>query len=162
MGERQLIGRVVSIVHTPRGTRGRPQFHYVRAPLEAATLAENVGIEGDAKGRPGRRQLNVMVAEVVEGLGREGFRTGPGELGEQIVVSGIAAESLTVGSRLRIGKAVVEVTLPRTGCDRFEAIQGKPKASVTGRLGVMARVVVGGEVRVGDAAELEPVARQGG
>jgi MOSC domain-containing protein YiiM len=150
------VGRLVSIVYTPRDRADRPQDHYVRVPLDRARLVENGGIEGDAKGRPGVRQINIMVAEVLDALRTEGFKTAPGELGEQLIVSGVDPASLAAGTRLRIGEAVVEVTIPRTGCARFEMIQGKSKASVAGRLGVMARVVVGGEAGVGDGVELLP------
>jgi len=49
----------------------------------------------------------------------------------------------------------------RHGCERFEAIQGRPREQAAGRLGVMARVVVGGPIRVGDPVALvaEPVER---
>ena len=40
--------------------------------------------------------------------------------------------------------------LPRTGCPRFEQIQGRPASAVEGRLGVMARVIAGGTIRMGD------------
>lgn|SRR5262249_25667186 len=126
--------------------------HYARVPLERARLAEFRGIEDDLKGGAGERQLNVMCAEVLESLCGEGFRVEPGQMGEQLVIAGVPAESLAVGTRVRIGEtAVIEVTLPRTGCDRFEHIQGKPRQSVAGRLGVMARVLTGGEIAVGDA-----------
>lgn len=149
------MGRVVSIVYTPRDTPERkPQDRYARVPLDRATLVERRGIRGDAKGGTGDRQLNVMVADVLEELDREGFKTGPGELGEQIVIAGIPAAALTPGVQLRLGESVVEVTIPRTGCARFEMIQGHPKQAVQGRLGVMAKVVAGGEVGVGDAAEV--------
>ncbi|MDB5312438.1 MAG: hypothetical protein JWO38_6640 [Gemmataceae bacterium] len=149
------MGRVVSIVYTPRGQATRPEGHYARVPLDVAQLVADRGIGGDVKARPGRRQLNVMVAEVVADLRAEGFHTAPGELGEQIVIAGVPAGALVPGARVRLGGAVIEVTLPRTGCDRFETIQGKPKASVEGRLGVLARVVTGGEIRVGDEVTVE-------
>jgi MOSC domain-containing protein YiiM len=148
---------VVSIVYTPRDAPElRPQAHYARVAVDRVTLVENRGIEGDAKGRPGRRQLNIMAAETLAELAAEGFRTAPGEMGEQIVVAGIDPATIAVGTRVRIGEAVVEVTLPRTPCDRFEYIQGKPKQSAKGRLGVMARVVAGGEVAVGDPVRVVP------
>src|SRR5436190_17352008 len=148
------MARVVSIVYTPRQQAGRPQDRYLRVPVDRALLVENSGIDGDAKGRPGERQINVMVAEVLETLSAEGFKTGPGEMGEQLVIAGIAATALSSGVRLRIGNAIIEVTVPRTGCARFEAIQGKSKLSVEGRLGVLARVVADGEVCIGDAVEV--------
>lgn len=145
---------VVSIVYTPSPAGPRPQGHFDRVPTERVRLVENRGIDGDAKGRPGDRQLNVMCAEVVAGLAAEGFKARPGELGEQVVISGITAAELVAGVRVRLGDAVIEVVQPRTGCDRFEFIQGKPKQSAKGRLGVMARVVTGGEVAVGDAVRV--------
>lgn len=151
------MGRVVSIVYCPRDTQDRrPMGHYARVPLENARLVEGQGVEGDLKGRSDSRQLNVMCAEVLEELRGEGFKVGPGEMGEQIVVEGIDPETLLKGTRLQLGRAVIEVGIPRTGCSRFEMIQGRPKQSVAGRLGVMARVVEGGEVAVGDEARLLP------
>jgi MOSC domain-containing protein YiiM len=147
--------RVVSIVYTPRDLEmRRPQDHYARVVSERVQLAEFEGIVGDTKGGTGQRQLNIMAAETLAELRAEGFKTEPGQMGEQIVVAGIDLAAVTVGSRWRIGAAVVEVTLPRTGCSRFEMIQGKPKQSVRGRLGVLAQVVTGGDVAVGDTVEM--------
>ncbi len=119
-------------------------------------LTVDRGIEGDRKGKGRDRQLNIMSAETLANLAAEGFKTGPGQMGEQIVVDGIGVDSLPAGARIRLGEsAVVEVTIARTGCDRFEHIQGKLKKLVRGRLGVMARVVTGGPIAVGDAVALE-------
>jgi MOSC domain-containing protein YiiM len=145
---------VVSIVYTPSPAGTRPPDRYARVAVERALLVENRGIDGDAKGRPGTRQINVMCAEILADLAAEGFETRPGELGEQVVIAGVPAADLVPGARLQFGQAVVEVTLPRTGCDRFEHIQGKPRQSVRGRLGVLVKVVSGGEVAVGDAVRV--------
>jgi MOSC domain-containing protein YiiM len=147
------MGQVVSIVHTPKGSGPRPQEHYTRVPLDRADLAEGRGIVGDKKGRGGR-QLNVMLAEVLAELKTEGFKTAPGELGEQIVGAGVPRDAVPPGTRLRLGEAVIEMTEPRRGCGRFEAIQGKSKTDAAGRLGFLARVVTGGAVVVGDEVEL--------
>jgi len=67
----------------------------------------------------------------------------------------LPAEALAPGVQLRIGEtAVVELDKLRTGCARFEHIQGHSKASVAGRLGRMARVLVGGQIRVGDTVSV--------
>src|SRR5262249_6921987 len=155
-----MSGRLVSIVYTPQGVEPRkPQDRFARVPLDHARLAELRGIEGDLKGGTGNRQLNVMCTEVLEELAGEGLEVGPGRMGEQLVIAGVPAEALAVGARVRIGEtAVIEVTLPRTGCDRFERIQGTPRAAVAGRIGVMARVVAGGVIAIGDAVEVLPSA----
>jgi MOSC domain-containing protein YiiM len=147
--------QIVSIVYTPASvTEPRPADRYTRMPLAAAELLKDRGIAGDRKGSS-NRQLNLMAAKTLAALKTEGFKTAPGELGEQVVLAGIDVDRLPAGAQLRLGEiAIVEVVLPRTGCERFEAIQGRPKESVAGRLGVMARVVRGGTIRVGDLVQL--------
>jgi hypothetical protein len=78
------MGKIISIVHTPSGIDPRPPDHYARVPLEAATLEAGRGIVTDRKGSNAERQLNVMALETLEQLRAEGFRTGPGQMGEQI------------------------------------------------------------------------------
>ena len=146
---------IVSIVYTPASVERKPKDWYARVPLDHALLVEGHVIEGDIKGSRGQRHLNFMRAEAVAELDALGLQTKPGELGEQLVIAGLDPASLAAGTRLRLGKqAVIEVTTPRTGCDRFEHIQGTSKESMDGRLGVMAKVVIGGEIRVGDAVEI--------
>jgi methyl halide transferase len=148
-------GKIASIVHTPAGIDPRPPDHYARVPLQTAILEAGCGIVTDRKGSRPERQLNVMALESLEQLRTKGYRTAPGEMGEQIVLSGIAVDQLAAGARLRLGEAVViEVVKPRTGCDRLRHIQGCTPAEVAGRLGVMARVLVGGAIQVGDAVAL--------
>ena len=142
---------VASIAYTPRGVERRPTDRYARVPVETATLVEGKGITGDLKGSGGARQLNVMRAETLAELAAEGRQTGPGQMGEQLVLAGLDPAALAERTRLRLGEtAVIEIGIPRTGCGRFESIQGATKQSVAGRLGVLARVVVGGDVAVGD------------
>lgn len=149
------MAHVVSIVYRPRDIpTPRPQDRYARVPLERARLVEFHGIEGDAKGSSGDRQLNVMLAETMAELGTEGFQAGPGELGEQIVIAGLEPALLIEGTRIQLGSAVIEVGIPRTGCTRFEKIQGKQRQAAKDRLGALARVVTSGDVAVGDAVEV--------
>jgi MOSC domain-containing protein YiiM len=141
---------VVSITYRPADIEQRPPDRYARVALERATLVEDRGIDGDTKGHGGSRQLNVMRAETVERLRADGFRTRPGELGEQLVLAGLEADALSPGARLRLGDtAVIEITTTRTPCERFAHIQGKSIKEAWGRIGAMARVVCGGEIAVG-------------
>jgi MOSC domain-containing protein YiiM/predicted O-methyltransferase YrrM len=152
----QKTGKIVSIVHKPAGIDPRPPDHYARVPLQAANLEVGRGIVTDRKGSRPERQLNVMALESLETLRAEGYRTAPGEMGEQIVISGIAIDRLPAGRRLRLGaEVVIEVFKPRTGCDRLQRIQGCTPADVANRLGVMACVLAGGTIQVGDTVVLD-------
>ncbi len=146
------MGKIVSIVHTPAGIDPRPADHYARVPVEVAILEAGRGIVTDRKGSRPERQLNVMAAETLAQLGAEGYRAAPGQMGEQLVVAGLDVNRLAAGTRLRLGDAaVIEVLKPRTGCERLRQIQGCTPAQVAGRLGVMALVLTGGTIHVGDS-----------
>jgi len=146
---------VTSIVYKPEGTTPDSQDHYLRIPLDSANLVAGYGIEGDRKGGNPKRNLNIMSFETLEALRKEGFSTQPGQMGEQIDIKELDVGKLAVGDRLQIGDAaIVEVVSHRTGCQRFEHIQGKTPQEAAGRMGVMAKVVAGGAVAVGDSVKL--------
>jgi MOSC domain-containing protein YiiM len=146
---------IVSIAYSPPTEIPRPLDRYHRAPAAEAMLVADRGIESDRKSKGGDRQLNIMSAATLEQLRNEGFHTAPGQMGEQLVLEGLDVDNLPAGSKIKLGpSAVVEVMIPRTGCDRFEHIQGKLKRLVRGRLGVMARVKASGKITVGDAVSV--------
>jgi len=146
---------VNSIVYRPDGTVPEPERHYFRVPLNSANLVAGYGIEGDRKGGNPKRNLNIMSFETLEELRREGFRTQPGEMGEQLVIQGLDVDELKTGDRFQIGEqACIEVVSQRTGCDHFERIQGKSPQQAAGRMGVMAKVVASGTIFVGDFVKL--------
>lgn len=149
------MSSIVSIVYKPEHLPSKPADHYSRIPLQSATLVANYGIEGDTKGGHPQRQLNLMSFETLQALSSEGFNVEPGQMGEQIVMQGVDVNALSAGDRMQIGDgAVIEVTVPRTGCDRFEALQSKLRTDASGRMGVMARVISGGVIRVGDKVKV--------
>jgi MOSC domain-containing protein YiiM len=146
---------IASIVHKPEGAVPDPEDRYLRVPLTSATLVVGHGIQGDRKGGHPKRQLNIMSLEALQTLSAEGFSTQPGQMGEQIMIRGLDVGQLAEGDRLQIGaQACVEVISHRTGCDRFEHIQGQAPSRAAGRMGVMAGVVVGGVIRVGDPVKV--------
>ncbi|MDZ4767243.1 MAG: MOSC domain-containing protein [Chloroflexota bacterium] len=152
---------IYSLAYQPKRSKQEEPYHYTRVPVESVTLIADFGIEGDKKARRGsNRQLNIMSYDTVMTLSDEGYHAEPGELGEQIIVRGLDIMALPAGSRIYLGAdAVIEIGKPRTGCDWFQQIQDKPKDNTIGRLGVMARVLVGGVVKVGDSVavvETEP------
>jgi len=99
--------------------------------------------------------LNIMSFEALWALREEGFQTEPGQMGEQIVIRGLDVGRLAEGDGLQIGEhARVEIVSHRTGCERFEHIQGKSPRLAAGRMGVMAKVVAAGAIRVGDPVKV--------
>lgn len=139
---------IYSIAYKPQHMPRRPEGHFSRLVVEKARLIENYGIEGDVKGGHPSRQVNIAAREALDAL-----KMRPGEMGEQIVVDGLDIESLAVGSHLWLGAACVEITAVRGGCLRFSQMHCLPEKSASGQLGVMAKVLIGGEICVGDPVQ---------
>jgi MOSC domain-containing protein YiiM len=150
----QRMGKLKSIVYKPKDAEASPTG-YTRVPLQEAQLIAGYGIEGDAKGGSRNRQINIMASEALMQLAEEGFQTHPGALGEQLIVEGVDIDALEAGARLRIGDtACIEIDIPRTGCAVFQRHQNKEPKEAAGRIGMMARVIEGGAIRVGDNVQL--------
>jgi MOSC domain-containing protein YiiM len=147
------MGEIISLVYQPSASIHKPPYRYNRVPADTLNLVEGHGIEGDHKaGRSKTRHLNIMSTETVAELREEGFKTNPGELGEQIVISGINVAELPTGTQIQLGEsAVIQITKPRTPCDWFALIQGQSETLVEGRVGMMAKVIASGTIKIGDS-----------
>lgn len=148
------MAQITSIVYQPVSmTYSDNREDYLRLPLESARLIAGHGIDGDQKaGHHPDRQINLLSHEWLQALAPQGYRTAPGQFGEQLIVQGLPLLELQPGDRLQLGdQAVIEITKPRTGCDRLERAQrGKPVVGHLGPLGQLAKVTRGGTIRVGD------------
>ena len=119
---------------------------YLRVNVDEANLIAGKVIEGGSR----NRHLNVMSAETLSRLSEEGFATNAGQMGEQLVIKDLNVDKLPPKTRVQLGEnAVIELFELRTPCSRFEHVQDAAgETSVP--LGMMARVITGGKIRIGD------------
>ena len=147
---------------------------------EAIRLVAGLGVESDTHlgvtvqhrsrvardpTQPNLRQVHLIHAELFDELRAAGFEIGPGAIGENITTRDIDLLALPRGARLHIGAgAVVELTGLRNPCVQLDRFRPGLMAAVLGRTadgslvrkaGVMGIVLSGGEVRPGDAIEVE-------
>ncbi len=109
------------------------------------------GLTGDASlGRSSRQILLVDQATLAE------YDLQPGQIRENITLTGLDLTGLPRGTRIRIGAATLEVTGDCSPCDRLEAIRPGLREAIRGRRGLLARVQTGGTIRVSDRAIVEP------
>jgi len=154
--------------------------HLFSKPVrEAIRLVAGLGVEGDAHaGRtvqhlsriardpsaPNLRQVHLIHAELHDELGLRGYRVAPGDMGENVTTRGIDLLALPTGTKLLLGEnAVVEVTGLRNPCVQLDGFQhGLMKAvldrdeqgQLVRKAGVMAIVLVGGQVTAGDRIDV--------
>ena len=153
-------GRLVLIV-----CRQAPGIH---EPLDRVRLTPEEGIPGDEWNRRSPRspdaQLTVIRRDVAELLAHCQPLTTSGD--NLIVELDISASNLPVGTRLRVGEAVVEVSpKPHNGCQKFARRFGEdalrfvqsPATRHYNLRGIYWKVTVAGESRVG--AQIEVLSR---
>ena len=147
-------GRVALLV------RRRPDK--VRETPTRIDLGPDTGVPGDAWGRgekPDRAaQVTVMEIDVAEMIANGQPLTVFGD--NLFLALDLSVENLPTGSRLRLGRALLEVTAkPHNGCRKFAARFGhdalrlvaNPQLRHRNLRGIYMSVVEAGEVAVGDA-----------
>lgn len=118
--------------------------------VESARMIENYGIEGDrhavSEGVRTKRQVLLTDEETLAkfGLSR-------GDIRENVTTTGIKIHSLKEGDRVSLGgDAVVEITGHCAPCARMDEIRDGLRVALEGNRGMLATVISGGEVSVGD------------
>lgn len=144
-----ISGIVTQLVrYTEKGKAG--------IPMESVLLVQNQGMKGDRHAGSGERQISLlcedakrwMAAQTQIGLCFARFK-------ENICFSGIPVEQLHVGTRLRVGAAVLGISAQSKRChpECILLTQGKP-CPLCGQ-SLFGQVLQGGRVQIGDKIEQE-------
>jgi len=129
------------------------------APMESrqeTAISVDTGLDGDCYGTVPTRQVTVMSRGAWEAACRQISADLPWTTRRSNLLVENVELAHTVGCRLSIGEVVLEVTGETTPCRKMDAARAGLRAALTPdwRGGANCRVVSGGTVRVGDAAEI--------
>ena len=117
-------------------------------------LIPDFGIEGDAHAGRWHRQVSLLALEKIEDFRKKGAEVDFGAFGENIVMEGFDLRSLPVGTRFRIGDALLELTQIVKECHTHCAIYHQVGDCIMPREGVFTVVLEGGVVKAGDEIKL--------
>lgn len=120
-------------------------------PVENGCLKIDLGIQGDAHAGNWHRQVSLLAQESVDkmtALGVEDLT--PGKFAENITTQGIDLVSLPVGSRLRVGEVLLEVTQIGKECHHHCQIYQQVGMCVMPTEGIFTKVIKEGSVKAGD------------
>ena len=159
------------------------QHTFSKVVVSSIRLLEGLGVEGDAhlgqtvKHRsrvakdptaPNLRQVHLIQSELFASLANAGFVVEPGDLGENILTSGVDLLGLASGTCLEFSSgASVRVTGLRNPCQQIESFQEGLLSRVVDRddagnvirkAGVMGVVIGSGDVSPGDRFVVQPPA----
>ena len=122
-------------------------------PVQEATVLSGLGLEGDRSAFEGSvRQVLFMDKETLDEFGLD-----PGQVKENITTAGLDLSQTKKGEVFFIGD---EVTMEIVGecepCSKMDALQPGLMNKIDHRRGMLAMVINGGHIKVGDSVRVEP------
>lgn len=133
-----MSGRIENLFLKPG--HGQP----MRA-VEAVEAESELGLAGDASHGRGRRQVLIIERETLQR-----FELEPGQVRENVTVSGLALAGLPAGTQLQSGDVLLEVTGDCAPCRFLDGIRDGLQGAMEGQRGTLCRVARGGAIRIGD------------
>jgi MOSC domain-containing protein YiiM len=140
-------GKVVSVNLSEKKTVRKQRF-------ERGVCVLDRGFGGDAHAGDWHRQVSLLALESIDEMRAKGLDVGPGDFAENITTEGLDVMTLPLGSVLRIGDVVLEISQVGKTCHTKCAIYYQAGDCVMPREGVFAVVREPGDVAVGDSIEL--------
>ena len=138
-----MSGRISAIcISEQKGTK--------KHPVPFAELKENYGIIGDAHAGSWHRQVSLLAEESVDTMRAVMPSIKPGDFAENILTEGIDLKHLPVGTVLTVGETIMEITQIGKECHADCEIRRITGKCVMPTDGVFAKVLRGGEIRIGD------------
>lgn len=126
-----------------------------KSPVEQGYFAVGLGLKGDAHAGNWHRMVSLLGNESIDkirALGIDGLKSG--DFAENITTEGIVLYELPIGTRLKIGGVLLEVTQIGKQCHAGCAIRQKAGDCVMPREGIFARVLSSGWIRAGNVIEV--------
>lgn len=114
------------------------------------------GIVGDAHAGNWHRQISLLAEESVDKMRALGLTLQPGDFAENILTRGLELKSLPIGTRLRVGETLMEVTQIGKKCHNDCEIKKLTGSCVMPTEGIFAIVLQEGEIFPGDTVTVEP------
>ena len=142
------IGKVIAInISEKKGV--------IKKPIEQGLFIEDHGLEGDAHAGKWHRQVSLLAQESIDKMKKSGVEgLSAGKFAENITTEGIVLYEIPVGTRLKIGVTIQEVTQIGKECHGGCEIRRQVGDCVMPREGIFTRIIQGGVIKPGDVIEV--------
>lgn len=127
----------------------------VKHPIPQGEFKENYGLVGDAHAGKWHRQVSLLGQESIDKMkvsGVEGLVSGV--FAENITTEGIILYELPVGTKIKVGDTIQEVTQIGKECHNGCEIRKLVGDCVMPREGIFTRIIEGGVIKAGDIIEI--------
>ena len=127
----------------------------IKKPVSEIFVKVGHGIVGDAHAGEWHRQVSMLADESVEKLRAKMPELDAGVFAENILTSGICLYQLPLGTKLRVGQALLSVTQIGKDCHNDGcAIKRQTGDCVMPREGIFTEVLEDGVIKPGDIIEV--------
>jgi len=139
----------------PQGTIANIHIARVKGspsdPVQEATAISGLGLEGDRSAYEGNlRQVLFVDKEVLDEAGLL-----PGQVKENITVTGVNVAAVKPGQVFTIGDSItLEAVGDCEACGKMDAIRLGLMDQLQGKRGMLAKVINGGSIKVGDSVSV--------
>ena len=137
------MAKIVGLWTSPGRGTARMEAHERRQAVVGG------GLEGCAHANPPMREVLFVSKEHLDSVGVE-----PGAIRENFTVEGDDVQQWPIGQQVRVGDALFEITMVCDPCHRMDELRQGLRTELDDKRGMLARVLEGGEVAVGDAVQL--------
>ncbi len=127
----------------------------IKTPMKEGIFIEEHGLKDDAHAGKWHRQVSLLSQESIDKMikmGVDGLEAG--KFAENITTEGIVLYELPVGTRLKIGETIQEVTQIGKECHKGCAIKNQVGTCIMPTEGIFTRIIQGGVIREGDSIEI--------
>lgn len=143
-----MSGKIVAVcISKEKGVR--------KKSIGEAKLVAGWGMEGDAHTGKWHRQVSLLSASSIEKMRALGKKKGldlvPGDFAENLTTEGLELFELPVGTYLKAGEALLEVTQIGKSCHHDCEIFKQVGHCVMPKEGIFTRVLVGGSIKAEDS-----------
>ncbi len=142
-----MSGRVVAVCVSE--SKGTP-----KTDVGEGILLPGLGIDGDAHAGFAHRQVSLLAVEDIETMKEKLPDLVPGSFAENITVEGFDLSSLSIGDRIRVGEALLELSQIGKECHTRCAVYHKTGDCIMPKKGLFFKVIEGGRVASGDKVDM--------
>jgi MOSC domain-containing protein YiiM len=144
----EIVGKVLAVnISKQKGV--------IKESIPEGFFQEDHGLVGDAHAGKWHRQVSLLAQESIDKMteiGIEGLCSG--KFAENITTEGIVLHKLPVGTKVKIGETIQEVSQIGKECHSGCAIKVQVGQCIMPKEGIFTRVLKSGAVKVGDLIEV--------
>lgn len=127
----------------------------IKTPMKEGRFLKNHGLEGDAHAGNWHRMVSLLAQESIDKMIAQGVEgLDAGKFAENITTEGIKLHTLPIGSRLKIGETIQEVTQIGKECHTGCAIKQQVGECIMPKEGIFTKIIKEGIIHPGDPIEI--------